>query len=259
MDLNLGKRFAVVTGASRGLGKAITEALLAEGVRVLGVARSFDGQDWELARAKYGESFFYFETDLSQHKGISKVLKFLENAGLEPDILVNNVGGNLDMTEALSSPEDFWQVMKFNLESAVMLNSKLIPGMVSRGWGRICHVSSISSLENQGVPSYSAAKAALNAYIRGVSRSVAPDNVVLTGVLPGAVFTEGGYWDEQSRKRPDHVRKYLEERMAIRRFGTPAEIANIVTFLVSDLASFMTGSLVLADGGQGKVFFEGGS
>jgi 3-oxoacyl-[acyl-carrier protein] reductase len=163
------------------------------------------------------------------------------------------------MSEALSSPDDFWEVMKFNLASSVTLNSGLIPGMVSRGWGRICHVSSISSLENQGVPSYSAAKAALNAYIRGVSRSVAPNNVVLTGVLPGAVFTEGGYWDEQSRKRPDHVRKYLEERMAIRRFGTPAEIANIVTFLVSDLASFMTGSLVLADGGQGKVFFEGGS
>lgn len=98
----------------------------------------------------------------------------------------------------------------------------------------------------------------MNAYVRGVGRYVAEHNVILTGVLPGAVFTDGGYWDEQLQNNPAHVERYINERMAIKRFGTPKEIADIVAFLVSDLSSFMVGSLVLADGGQGKAFFGGG-
>jgi 3-oxoacyl-[acyl-carrier protein] reductase len=200
-----------------------------------------------------------FACDLATSEGCQRLISFLESESLSPDIVVNNVGGNLGMKNPLMPSEDFWDVMRFNLESSVALNAALIPAMVERGWGRICHVSSISSLENQGMPAYSAAKAALNAYIRGVGRFVGERNVVLTGVLPGAVFTEGGYWDEQTQSNPTHVESYLQNRMAVKRFGTPKEIADVVTFLVSDLSSFMVGSLVHADGGQGRVFFEGGS
>ena len=128
--------------------------------------------------------------------------------------------------------------------------------MIERNWGRICHVSSISSLENQGPPIYCAAKAALNAYVRSLGRYVCDKNVILTSILPGAVFTEDGYWDEKSKSNPDHVEKYLNERMAIKRFGKISEISDLVTILVSEKASFCPGTSLLADGGQGRVFIN---
>lgn len=257
MDLGIAGKTALVTGATRGLGSEIARNLASEGARVIVVSRS---ETKEIVRALQpdGEGHLGFELDLSDQTGCQQLLGLMSADGISPDIIVNNVGGNLNLKDPLMNSDSFWEVMKFNLESTISLNSSLIPDMVARGWGRICHVSSISSLENQGVPSYSAAKAAMNAYVRGVGRYVAEHNVILTGVLPGAVFTDGGYWDEQLQTNPAHVERYINERMAIKRFGTPKEIADIVSFLVSDLSSFMVGSLVLADGGQGKVFFGGG-
>jgi 3-oxoacyl-[acyl-carrier protein] reductase len=154
----------------------------------------------------------------------------------------------------MCSYQEFMEVMRFNFGIAMDLNNLFIPSMIKREWGRICHVSSISALENQGPPAYGAAKAAINAYVRSLSRYLAEKNVVINGVMPGAIFTEGGYWDDVSRNRPDHLTKYLEERMAIKRLGELSEISELITFLVSEHASFMVGSNVLADGGQGRVF-----
>jgi 3-oxoacyl-[acyl-carrier protein] reductase len=126
--------------------------------------------------------------------------------------------------------------------------------MIERKWGRICNISSISALENQGPPAYSAAKAALNAYTRGVGRYLSRNNVIMTSVMPGAIFTEGGYWDLMQNENPLRLKDYLENRMAIGRLGTVEEISKIVAFLVSDNSSFMVGSNVLVDGGQGRVF-----
>ena len=109
-------------------------------------------------------------------------------------------------------------------------------------------------MENQGPPSYSAAKAALNAYVRGLARFLAADNVILTSLMPGAIYTEGGYWDEVSKNRPEHLNQYIAERMATKRLGHVSEIAELATFLVSEHSSFMVGSSILADGGQGRVF-----
>jgi 3-oxoacyl-[acyl-carrier protein] reductase len=83
---------------------------------------------------------------------------------------------------------------------------------------------------------------------------VSSDNVIVTGVMPGAVLTQNGYWDDALRNRPDHVEKFLNERMASRRFGKEEEISELVAFMVSEQASFLVGSILLADGGQGRVF-----
>lgn len=259
MDLNIKNRLALVTGASRGLGQAIASSLAKEGVEVIWVARD-EAQlqvNSEKASEDYGNKNHYLVADLSSLEGVRAFIEKMQECQFSPDIIVNNVGGNLGLTDPLS-PVSAWQdVMTFNLFNAIEINNSFMPAMQERGWGRICHVSSIASLENQGTPMYCAAKAALNAYLRSVGRFVSPDNVILTAVLPGAVYTEGGYWDETSKERPDHVERYLNERMAIKRFGTPEEISEFVTFLVSDKASFAVGSSVLLDGGQGRVFFEG--
>jgi 3-oxoacyl-[acyl-carrier protein] reductase len=171
-----------------------------------------------------------------------------------PDIVVHNLGGNLGITEPLCGIEDWRKIYRFNLEIAVELNHYFLPKMQERNWGRVVHISSIAALENQGTVPYCAFKAALTAYTRSIGRYVSPNGVNVTAVLPGAVFTEGGYWDTAVKERPEHVKKYLAERMAIKRFGEPDEIGNVVAFLCSDLASFVVGSAVLVDGGQGRVF-----
>lgn len=251
MDLAIKNRVALVTGASRGIGAAVCSNLLREGAIVIGVGRS----SLELDEIRKTHSNFYpIVLDLTGINSIQELDSTVRSMSLLPDIIVNNLGGNLGITNPMCSYQEFMEVMRFNFGIGMDLNNLFIPSMIERGWGRICHVSSISALENQGPPAYGAAKAAINAYVRSLSRFLAEKNVVINGVMPGAIFTEGGYWDNVSKNRPDHLTKYLEERMAIKRLGELSEISELITFLVSEHASFMVGSNVLADGGQGRVF-----
>jgi 3-oxoacyl-[acyl-carrier protein] reductase len=255
MDLGIRNKHALVTGASRGIGAAVCESLSREGVFVTAVARS--EKDLQTLEAVIGsKNNMFIQSDLITDGAIETLYSKLLANDRQPAIIINNVGGTMDLNEPLCSSDDFLRVMKFNLGIAMDINRMMVPNMREKKWGRICHVSSISALENQGPPSYSAAKAALNAYVRGVSRYLASENVILTSVMPGAIFTKGGYWDEVSKNRPDHLKKYLEERMATKRLGQVSEIAELTTFLVSEHASFMVGSSILADGGQGRVFSE---
>lgn len=254
MDLGIAGRTALITGAGRGLGGAIAGVLAREGVRTLLVSRGEEALE-ALARQLAGDQRHEaVSIDLAEPAAVERIRDWVDELGVNIDIVINNVGGTLDVDDPLASWGEFQRVLNLNLGVAVEVNRAFIPQMRNQRWGRICHVSSISALENQGPPSYCASKAALNAYIRSVGRFVSPENVILTGIMPGAVFTAGGYWDTASRERPEHVRRYLKERMAIRRFGTEREIAEAATFLVSDQASFLVGSILLADGGQGRVF-----
>src|SRR3989344_1574600 len=235
MDLGIKGKIALVTGAGRGLGKSIATCLAREGANVIINSRTEGDLKTLLAQLPSpqveGSSHTYFCYDLSKSEGPLKLIEFLKGEyGVYPDIVVHNLGGNLGITDPLCSLEDWRAVMRANVEVPIELNRLLIPHMQKKQWGRVCHTSSVSGLENQGPPSYCAAKAALLAYIRSVGRYVAKDGISITSVLPGAVFTEGGYWDIASKTRPDHVQKFLMERMAIQRFGRPDEIGEVVAF-----------------------------
>lgn len=255
MELRIQGKTAIVTGAGRGIGMSICENLAREGAKIVAISRGSSGLN-ELKK-KLGTDHTFLEINLEQRDLVLKMISDLKEMKLEPDILVNNAGGNLGYTDPLNMYEGWRKVMWLNVELAILLNEFAIPFMQTKKWGRICHISSIAALENQGPPAYCAAKAALNAYVRSLSRYTASENVILTSVMPGAVFTDGGYWDEASKNRPEHVEKYLKERMAIQRFGTLQEISEIVTFLCSDLSSFCVGTSVLVDGGQGRTFHDG--
>ena len=232
------------------MGAAIAKRLARDGVCVTIAARG--SRELDQLAIDLGREHSSYAIDLNDENEFNAFLDFVEISKF--DIIVNNAGGNLNLTNPIDSYGTFRTVMNFNFGIAVDINSRALPNMIEQGWGRITHISSISALENQGPPQYCAAKAALNAYIRSVGRFVAPSGVVITGVMPGAVLTSGGYWDQVLLERPEHAEKFLTERMAIKRFGEPEEISALVAFLVSEESSFMTGSIVLADGGQGRSF-----
>lgn len=255
MDLKIRGRKALVTGAGRGLGRAIVQSLASEGVKVACVSRTKSDLD-DLLHSVGGvnEGHIGIAMDLMPDSAPKELLDRLLEFG-ELDIVVHNAGGTLDASNPFCSIEDWRKVYRFNFEIAVELNGLILPSMQKRNWGRVCHISSISAMENHGPIPYCAMKAALTAYTRSMGGVVAPDGVVMTAVLPGAVFTEGGYWDKTSKERPEHVAKYLSERQRIGRFGRPEEIGQYVTYLCSEIASFNTGSIVPIDGGQGRGYF----
>ncbi|MBI5195198.1 MAG: SDR family oxidoreductase [Nitrospirae bacterium] len=256
MDLGINGRLALVTGAGRGIGRAIAFCLAREGARVAVVARNSADIE-EVVKEMGGESTGHLgiALDLVKESGPAELADILKKDFGEISILVHNVGGTLNIKDPFCSVQDWRRVYRFNFEIAVELNSILVPKMQSRKWGRVVHNSSISAMENHGPVTYCAMKAALTAYTRSFGGVVAPDGVVVSAILPGAIFTEKGYWDITSKENPEHVKKYLTERQRIGRFGRPEEIGNYVAFLCSDLASFNTGSIVPVDGGQGRGYF----
>ncbi len=257
MDLGLKGKRALVTGAGKGIGRGIALSLAKEGTKVAIVSRtaadinSLIKEMGGTAKGHYGVTM-----DLMPDGAPGKLISKLKVVGFEPiDIVVHNLGGTLEIREPLCSVKDWRKVWRFNLETAIELNNLLVPSMQKRKWGRIVHISSISAMENHGPVTYCAVKAALTAYSRSMGRFLSPDGIIMTAVLPGAVMTEGGYWDITSKERPDHVKKYLEDRMAIHRFGRAEEIGDVVAFLCSEQASFCVGSIVPVDGGQGRGYF----
>ncbi|OGV37076.1 MAG: hypothetical protein A2X48_04500 [Lentisphaerae bacterium GWF2_49_21] len=254
MDLRIKGKLALVTGASRGIGQAVCGALADEGVRVALISRSKDQLKSFLVDK--GGDHIPLEYDLSEEGAPSRMIDELVAIAGYPDIVVNNVGGNLNITDPFCNIEDWRRSYRYNLEIAIEINRLVLPHMQRNKWGRIVHMSSIAALENQGSPTYCAMKAALNAYVRCVGRYVSSSGVSMSSVMPGAIYIEGGYWDTASNERPEHVKKYLEERMAIKRFGTLDEISRITVFLCSEYASFIAGSAFLVDGGQGRCFSD---
>lgn len=256
MDLKIKGKKALITGAGRGLGKAIAAALAKEGVKIVLISRTKTNLEKvyrDLGGKKAGH--YLVALDLTKKSAPEKAYRDINKHFGSPDILVNNLGDTLDIRDPYCSMPEWQKILRINLEVAIEMNNLVIPAMRQKRWGRIVHISSISALENQGPVPYCTAKAALNAYSRSMGRVVAADGIIMTAVLPGAVYTDQGYWDITAKKNPGHVKKYLAERMAIKRFGQPEEIAGMVVFLCSELASFCVGSTIPIDGGQGRCFF----
>jgi len=257
MDLGLEDKRALVTGSGRGIGMGIVQCLARERAKVAVVSRT--GADIEKVMVELGgeeKGHVGLIMDLVPEGAPGRLVKALRDRDFWPiDIIVHNLGGTLNINDPFCSVEDWRRIYRFNFEVAVELNLILIPQMQKRKWGRVVHISSISAMENHGPVTYCAMKAALTAYTRSIGGVVAPDGVVVSAVLPGAIFTVGGYWDITSKNNPEHVHKFLTDRQRIGRFGTIEEIGNYVTFLCSELASFNTGSIVPVDGGQGRGYF----
>ena len=254
MELGIKRKIALITGAGRGIGEAIAYSLAKENVTLIVVSKTKKDLTSLINKTSNPKLHYIFPADLSKESESKKLINFIKKKKIIPDIIVNNVGGTLNINNPLAGVSDWRKVLRINLEVGIEINNAFVPYMKKKNWGRICHISSIAGLENQGPPSYCASKAALNAYVRSVGRYLSPHNIVMSSVLPGAILTKNGYWDDQIKSNPAKVKKYIHDRMAIKRFGTVEEISEFVVFLCSKHSSFCSGSQFLLDGGQGRLF-----
>jgi len=251
MELNLTRKTAVVIGASRGLGREIALGLAREGASVCIIGRNSAALDDALA-AMGGKACGHWaiQVDLMEEDAPSWLAARIGEQGKGVDILVHNLGGTLNVKGPFCAIHDWRRVWRLNFEIAVELNSRFIPLMQERKWGRVIHVSSIASILSRGALPYCAAKAALNAYTRNLGCTVAPDNVAITAVMPGAIEYGHGPWAEAKKKAPKVVEEFLANRIAVRRFASPQEISEFVLFLASEQASFFAGAVLPIDGGS---------
>jgi len=254
---NKKRKIVLITGASKGIGKSVCLDFAKQGMQIIGCSRG--KKDLNLLKRELkkinSNQHHLLDIDLIKKNSVDVLFNYIKKNKIYPDIIVNNVGGNLNYTNPLGLISEWQQVMRLNVEVAIEINRLCIPHMRKKKWGRICHVSSISALENQGPPAYCASKAALNAYVRSVGRFVSKDNIIMTSIMPGPVFTDDNYWGLAKRQRPNHVKKFLKDRVAINRFAKVREISNVISFLCSESSSYCVGTCVLVDGGQGRTFY----
>ena len=238
-----------MTGANRGIGRSIALALAREGGKVTVVARDavrLGDVVEELGGKDAGH--FAIAVDLMESGAPLELAETLVSEG-PIEIVVHNVGGTLGVRSALATVEDWNRVWMFNVGIAIAMNSVLVPPMQAQRWGRVVHVSSISAINLRGSPAYGSAKAGLNAYVKGLGRAVASDNVIASAILPGAVDAPGGHWEQVAKNNPEIIPDFLRHHQAIGRFGTPDEVAELALFMCSNQASFCAGALVEVDGG----------
>jgi 3-oxoacyl-[acyl-carrier protein] reductase len=256
MELGIKGRKALVTGGATGIGKSVALDLAKEGVKVAIASRRQEDLDKtleEMGGAKAGH--LAVAIDL-MNEGAPKALadRIIKEFG-DVDIIVNNVGDTVGVTDPYCPISDWRKVFRLNLEVHVEINNAFIPYMIKQKWGRIVNISAGSAMENNGPVTYCSIKAALTAYSRCMGRVLAPENVVMSAVQPGIVLTERGHWANVLKTRPEHAEKYLEERTVLKRFGKCEEISPMVVLLCSELASFCQGAIVPVDGGQAKHYF----
>ena len=255
MNLGLEGRTAAVTGASRGIGLAITKALAAEGVHVTAGALKGSAELDELAST---DRVTRVTVDLSTPDGPAELLAA---AGGTVDILVNNVGSAPTRLGGFTAITDaMWeQTLELNLMAAVRTTRAAVPGMLAAGRGSIVTISSVNaSLADPAVMDYSAAKAALSSFCKALSKEVGPYGIRVNTISPGPVATDlwlgaGGVAENisaASGASPDDVVRNVTGSMVTGRFTRPDEIASAVLLLSSDLTDNVTGSDIRIDGGM---------
>ena len=247
MKFELKNKVALVTGSSDGLGLKIALRLSDEGCIV--VLNGRNKEKLNKCTLLFKKKVLAVNADVTKFKECKNLVDHIEKNLGRLDILVCNVGsGKSDSNQ--NNLEEWHRMIDLNLMSTVNVISAA-DCLLERSSGSIVCISSICGQEVMQAPlNYSASKAALNAYVKGVSRKLASKKIRINAIAPGNLMFKGSSWEKKMIENPNLVKKILENEVALGRFGTPEEIANWVVFLASSLSSFATGQIYTVDGGQ---------
>jgi 3-oxoacyl-[acyl-carrier protein] reductase len=249
MDLGLRGKSAIVTGASKGIGRSIALRLAEEGAGIAICARGEAALRKTEAELRARSVTVYAAVcDVGNAEALDDFLEGAHARLGRVDILVNNPSGIGFADDAAT-----WQsTLSVDVMAAVHAGWKVTPWMTTGGGGAIVHISSIAGLEATGFPpAYGAAKAALVSHAKSLALALAPQKIRVNTVAPGSIEFPGGLWADAKQNNPDFYNAILKT-IPWGRMGTPEEVADVVTFLVSERASWVTGACIVVDGAQHK-------
>ncbi len=257
MDLGLRGKVALVTGSSRGIGRAIAVELAREGCRVALCARGKESLEAAAAEVRaLGAEAVAAVADVTTEGGVREAVDATLAAFGGIDILVNNVGGSTGSSFLESGAEEWQRAIDLNLTPAVRLSRLVVPSMRARGGGAIVNVASIYGREWGGAyvrrPTYIAAKAAEIGMSKALAMELAPHGIRVNSVAPGSILFPGGGWERRLQEDPEGIAAFVKAEMPLGRFGRAEEVGRVVAFLASDAASLVLGACLNVDGGQSR-------
>jgi len=242
-SIDLSGKTAFVTGSTRGIGLAIANTLYAAGAKVAVVGR--DAARARDVAAAMGSRAFGVACDVAQEDQVLSAVAAAEAALGAVDVLVNNAGLTRDNILLRLNEQDWDAVLDANLKGAFHTTRAVIKGMMKRRAGRIINMSSIVGLTgNKGQANYAASKAGLIGFTKSVAKEYASRNILVNCIAPGFIDTD------MTASLPDAARATLLEQIALGRLGRPEDVAGAVLFLASDLAGYITGQVLVVDGGM---------
>jgi 3-oxoacyl-[acyl-carrier protein] reductase len=255
MELGLKGKVALVTGGSRGIGKAIASALAEEGCHVAICARDANELDKTAAELeKNGTRILPIRADVTNVTESEELIQrtVSDLGGL--DILINNVGGNRRNMFTETSNSDWLDIIDLNFMAHVRISRQAARYMKKKKYGSIIFISSIFGREAGGktLSIYNSTKSALISLSKILALELAEYNIRVNSVAPGSILFPGGSWDKRYKKDPKGIQEFINRELPLGRFGRVEEVAHVVCFIASDKASLVTGTCLNVDGGQSR-------